>query len=451
MNAPTSRRGVRALGLAIAASAALAIPAGALAQGGPSIAADVQAHANASQSALSVAARVAAGPNDGPALRLFIKSRAELAKARAEANAIVKLAITPDARVKAAAALGIVARVESNGLPKLIGMIDDVTGPLQKAVAKATLIDTLTRDRAVDVLQVLLAGVPAAAQDAISQTLSSLMTGHTDEVNAAVDVVANVDVPGTVKSILSSVLGAGLQGQAGAAGGLKDIIGMLPPDVQKTLSSAFDTAKQEQAKAYSALNNVLDGAPLPAPVRSIVTSVMDSTKNLLSGLFSSLTPSQPVATTGGSSTPATGPSTGGGVVSPVTGPTDLLSGILGAGSMPINLLNSILGSIPNPMSIVNGVLGSMPNPASIVNGVLNSMPNPTSIVNGVLNSMPNPTTLVSGILGGLTGTTTPAPGTGTGTPTAFPDPSQLLNALLPGGVNPFQLLSGILGGALAAN
>ena len=408
MNPPTSRRRMRTLGLAIAASAALAVPASALAQGAPSTSAGVQVHASASQSALSVAVRLAKGPNDGPALRVFIKSRTELAKARAEANEIVKHAITAEARVKAANALAIVARVESNGLPKLIGMIDDVTGALQKAVAKATLVDTMARDRAVDVLQVLLTGVPAAAQGIISQTVSSLMTGHSDELNVGASILVDVDVPGTVKNILSTVLGAGLQGQAGAAGGLKDLIGILPAGVQTTLTSAFDMVKQEQQKAFTLLGNVLDAAPLPASVRSIVTGVMETTRNLLNGLFSSLTPSQPVATapapsTGGS-TPTTTPATGG-TVPAVTLPTDLLSGILGPGSMPINLLNSILGSIPNPMTIVNGILG------------------------------------------GLTGSISTTPATGTGTPSVFPDPTQLLNALLPGGLNPFQLLSGILGGA----
>jgi hypothetical protein len=440
MNAPTSRRRARTLGIALAAGASLAIPAGALAQSSPAIPAVVQAHANASHTALVQAIRMAAGPNDGPAMRVFIRSRSELAKARVGANSIVKTAITPVSRSNAAQALAIVASIESKNLPKLIGMVDDVTGPFQKAVAKATLVDTLARDRAVDVLQVLLAGVPAAAQDLISQTVATLMTGHSDEVAAGTGLLGQIDIPKAIKSIISTVLGAGLHGQAGAAGGLKDIIGMLPQGVQDTLSSAFDTVKQEQEKAFDLLNSVLDGAGLPAPVRSIVTGVMDTTRNLLDGLLSTLSPSQPVATTPSGSTggPVVTPATPGGAVSPVTAPTDLLSGILGAGSMPINLLNSILGSIPNPLSLVNGILGAVPN----------SM----TMVSGILNAIPNPTTLVSGILGGLTGgTTTPAPGTGTGVPAAFPDPQQLLNALLPGGLNPFQLLSGILGGAPAAH
>ncbi|MDX6647957.1 MAG: hypothetical protein QOK40_3684 [Miltoncostaeaceae bacterium] len=442
MNAPTRRRRVRALGFTLVASAALAVPAGALAQSAPATAPAIQAHANASQSALAQAVRMVAGPNDGQALRVFIRSRSELGKARAGANSIVKHAITPVARAKAAEALGIVATLESTNLPRLIGMIDDVVGPFQNAVAKATLVDTLARDRAVDVLQVLLAGVPAAAQDMISRTVATLMTGHTDEIAAGTGVLGQIDIPKAVKSILSTALGAGLHGQAGAAGGLKDIIGMLPQDVRNTLSSAFAMVKVEQEKAFGLLNDVLAGATLPAPVRSIVTGVMDTTRSLLDGLLSSLAPSQPVANTpsGSSGPPApvvTVPGTGG-VVSPLTGPTDLLSGILGAGSMPINLLNSILGSIPNPMTLVNGILGSMPNPATLVGGIL--------------GSMPNPTTLVNGILGGLTGATTaPAPGTGTGTPSLFPDPTQLLNALLPGGLNPFQLMSNILGGVPAAH
>jgi hypothetical protein len=424
MNAPTSRRRVRTLGIALAAGASLAIPAGALASS-PATPAVVQAHANASHTALVQAIRMAAGPNDGPAMRVFIRSRSELAKARVGANSIVKTAITPVARSKAAEALGIVASLESKNLPKLIGMVDDVTGPFQKAVAKATLVDTLARDRAVDVLQVLLAGVPAAAQELISQTIATLMTGHSDEVAAGTGLLGQIDIPKAVKSIISTVLGAGLHGQAGAAGGLKDIIGMLPQGVQDTLSSAFDTVKLEQEKAFDLLNSVLDGAGLPAPVRSIVTGVMDTTRNLLDGLLSTLLPSQPVATTpSGSTGPVVAPTTPGGVMSPVTAPTDLLSGLLGPGSMPINLLNSILGSIPNPLSLVNGILGAVPNPMTLVNG----------------------------ILGGLTaGTTTPAPGTGAGVPAAFPDPQQLLNALLPGGLNPFTLLSGILGGAPAAH
>jgi hypothetical protein len=439
MNAPTSRRRLLTLGVTLAAGASLAIPTGALAQGGSSAPGAVQAHANRSHSALVQAVRLAGGPNDAQAFRIFMRSRSELGKARAGANAIVRHAITPDSRATAAQALGIVATLESKNLPQLIGMVDDVSGSFQKAVAKAALVDTLARDRAVDVLQVLLAGVPAAAQDIISQTVAALMTGHTDEVNASAGVLGQIDVPKTVKSILSTVLGAGLHGQAGSAGGLKDIMGVLPEDVQNTLSSAFDLVKQEQEKAFVMLNTVLNGVQLPPPVRSIVMGVMDTTRTLLDGLLSSLAPSQPVAT-GPSSGSTTAPTTGGGTVTPVTTPTDLLSGILGAGSMPINLLNSILGSIPNPFAIVNGVLGALPNPMATVGAVMNAVPNPTTLVNGILGG------LTTAVPGG-----TPAPGTGSGVPALFPDPAQLLNALLPGGLNPFQLLSGILGGAPVAH
>jgi hypothetical protein len=370
-----------------------------------------------------------------------MRSRSELGKARVGANAIVKRAVTPDARVHAAEALGIVASLESKNLPQLIGMVDDVSGAFQKAVAKAALVDTLARDRAVDVLQVLLAGVPAAALDTLSDTVASLMTGHTDEVSAGVGVLGQLDVPNTVKSILSTALGAGMHGQAGSAGGLRDIIGSLPDGIQDTLTSAFDLVKLEQQKAFNLLNQTLAGVPLPASIRSIITGVMNTTRTLLDGLLSSLAPTQSVATTAPATNPApaapvTVPSVGGAVVPVVTGPTDLLSGILGAGSMPINLLNSILGSIPNPLTLINGILGAMPNPMTMVGGVLNAVPNPTTLLSGILGG------LSTGLTGGAT---TPAPTTG-----AFPDPTQLLNALLPGGLNPFQLLSGILGGAPTA-
>jgi hypothetical protein len=428
------------LGIALAASAALTIPTGALAApGGTGATQDaVQAHANRSHAALVQAARIARGSNDRHAQRLFMRSRSELGKARAGANAIVRRATTPGARAHAAEALGVVASLESKNLPQLIGMVDDVSGAFQKAVAKAALVDTLARDRAVDVLQVLLAGVPAAALETISDTVATLMTGHTDEVSAGVGVIGQIDIPGTVKSILSTTLGAGMHGQAGSAGGLRDIIGALPGTVQDTLSSAFDLVKQEQQKAFTLLNQTLTAVPLPASVRSIITGVMETTRSLLDGLLSSLAPSQPVATTPPApAAPVTVPSVGSGTPAPVvTGPTDLLSGILGAGSMPINLLNSILNSIPNPLTLINGILGAVPNPMSIVGNVVNAVPNPTTLMSGILGG------LSTGLTGGAT---TPAPTTG-----AFPDPTQLLNALLPGGLNPFQLLNGILGGAPTA-
>jgi hypothetical protein len=432
------------LGLALAASASLAIPTGALAApGGSTPASDaVQAHANRSHAALVQAARIARGSNDRQAQRIFMRSRSELGKARAGANAIVKRAVTPASRTHAAEALGIVASLESKNLPQLIGMVDDVNGAFQKAVAKAALVDTLARDRAVDVLQVLLAGVPAAALETLSDTVAALMTGHTDEVSAGVGVIGQLDIPNTVKSILSTALGAGMHGQAGSAGGLRDIIGGLPDTIQDTLTSAFDLVKTEQQKAFNLLNQTLAGVPLPASVRSIITGVMDTTRTLLNGLLSSLAPTQPVATTPPATNPApappvTTPGVGGGSPAPVvTGPTDLLTSILGAGSMPINLLNSILGSIPNPLTLINGILGALPNPMTMVSNVLNAVPNPTTLLSGILGG------LSTGLTGGAT---TPAPTTG-----AFPDPTQLLNALLPGGLNPFQLLNGILGGAPTA-
>jgi hypothetical protein len=481
MEAVRSRRSALAVGAALALGASLALPA-ALAQGAPAPSASVKAHVNGSQAALKLAIRLSSNGQADAAFKAFLKSRTELGKARAGVISLLKGALTPLARADAAKALALLGMLEDTNVSKLTGLLDDVDGTFQKAVAKANLNDTAARDRAIGILQALLPGLPAVVQGPIGSVIGSLMNGNGVQLSGQASLLAGGLVP-DVSKLVSKALGIGLQGQAQALVGVQSIIGAVPGPVQQQLESAMQIAKGQTETAFGLIDGAL--GMTPAPVRSTLTGIFGQVQGVLNTVFGMLgqlpavtpaVPAVPAATPAPGVVPSVVPDLGGIIkcVFPngVPTPASLAGGVLPAGLDPTKILGCLTGGgLTDPTGIVKCIFpAGLPTGAAIVGGF-----DPTSIVGCVLKLVPNPMGVLnampdlSGILKCVfpAGLPSAASVVGGALPAGFdpmkiagcvmqgipfigggliPNPTQLVGSFL-GGMNPFNILGGLFGGS----
>jgi len=373
---------------ALAVGASLALPAAALASGGVGVNAgvNVKAHVLGSQAALKLAIKLEAKGKLDASFAAFLKSRTELGKARASVVALLKGALTPAARADAAKALALLGQLEDTNITKLTSLLDDVTGPFQKAVAKANLNDTSARDRAIGILQALLPGLPSVMQGPISNAISGLMAGNGAQVQTQASLLANAGLTPDIKKLISQAIGTGLQGQAQSLVGIQSILGVIPGPVQQQLQSALDLAKGQTKTAFDMVEGVLKTAPVPPAVSSIVTGVMNTVQGVLDTVFGMFGQ----VTTGGTPGGTTGIT--GGSTDPITGVTNLIPDLGG-------IIKCVFpAGVPSPTSVVGGVLPGF-DPTKIVGCLTTSLgvASPTGIVNCIFpNGMPTGTTLPAG-------------------------------------------------------
>jgi hypothetical protein len=393
----------RMLGLALATGAALAIPTAAQAQT-VSVNASLKAHVKASTTLLNKATKLAAAGKDDLALKAFVQSRLEVARARADVTAILRVATTPKLRVDAAAAIGAVAQLHSVNVVKLLSLVDDVEGKFEKLLTEAAKADTLARNTAVEVLNILMAAVPQAARADVSGMISALVTGRGVDVDAQVQLLVGSDLPASLKAVVTKTLSAGLTGQAQAAAIVAELIPLAPPSARAILVKVFETVRTEQQAAFEALNEILSTAPIPPSVRALVRGIMAQVNALIADLYAS------VGTHGGTTTPAGGttPSTGG---TSTTSPSIPVPGIglPGMGGLPDlghlipdlgHLIPDVKGLIPDLRTLVPTVKAI---PAHLLNGLLGPGGlNPMQLVTGFLGGNFNPFDILHQITGGLT-------------------------------------------------
>lgn len=421
MKAVRSRRQAVALG-ALAIGASLALPAAALATGG-NASVNVKAHVSNSQAALKLAIKLEAKGKLDASFAAFLKSRTELGQARAAVIALLKGALTPVARADAAKALALLGQLEDVNISKLTALLDDVTGPFQKAVAKANLNDTAARDRAIGILQALLPGLPGVIQGPISNVISGLMAGNGAQVQSQASLLANVGLTPDVKKLISQAIGTGLQGQAQSLVGIQSILGAIPGPVQQQLQAALDLAKSQTKTAFDMVDGVLKTAPIPPSVAAIVNGVIDHVQNLLDGVFGMFGS----VTTGGSTVGSTGGSTG-----PLTGVSNLVPDLGG-------IIKCVFpNGLPSPTSIVGGALPVGLDSTKIIGCLTNTLgvASPTGIVNCMFpNGLPTGATLPAGFdVSSITSCVLKSVPDPMGILKNLPDPSGIVQCVFPNGV-----------------
>ena len=263
----------RALGAAIAAGALVALPAAAAA--GPiSAPATVAASTERADTALATASSLFEAGKDRQALKSFNRSRAELGKATVAAAKLVRTAGTPSERAAAAKALRLVAtqRDENVGeLAKMLGQTDSASA--ERSIARAALADVKGREKAIGVLQGLLAkGMPAQATVAINRAIANLSADREDEVAEATEAVSEGDVSPEAAKIMTRVIDESLRGQARATATITALLETAPAAAKPGLERALAAISGQQRSAATGLEQA--SAHMPAAVRSFVDGII---------------------------------------------------------------------------------------------------------------------------------------------------------------------------------
>lgn len=162
---------------AVLVAGALAFPVGAGAHVQTSVS-SVKAHTNKADAALDQAVALFEQNRDGRGKQSFDRSRREMGQATAEAARLRRSAKSPSARAAAARAQVLVADQQGENVEQLTGLLDEVGGRVENAVAKAALADKRGREKAIAVITALIGqGVPSGAASGLAKALEALRGG----------------------------------------------------------------------------------------------------------------------------------------------------------------------------------------------------------------------------------------------------------------------------------
>lgn len=294
----------RTIGATLAVGALVALPG--VASANPATAVEtVAAHTDRADVALTRATALFAAGKDTKAVAAFSRSRAETAAAVAAAAKLVHTAKTGAERAAAAKALRLVATQQAEQIPITVKLLAPAGPAAENAIAKAALADTTGRDKAIGVLNALLAkGMPDGAKAGIARALVALSTDRQDEVKVETDAAASPEVsPAAVATLVKSI-DAGLKGQARAVAILTTLKAQLPAAATKGIDHAIAAIAREQKGAATAL--AAASPDLPAPVRESVAEIVADATDQAAAIRESH-PTAPVQGQGGAPTPPAGP------------------------------------------------------------------------------------------------------------------------------------------------
>lgn len=264
----------RTIGAALAVGAIVALPGIASAHPGLAVS-TVQAHTDKADAALARASALFAVGKDAKATVAFTQSRAQTAAGVSEAAKLVHSAGTPAKRAAAAKALRVVATDQDAQIPAIVGLLGPADAAAENPIAAAALANTKGRDKAVGILQALLAkGVLSGAKTGIGRAIVALATDRTAEVNVEANVAASADVSPKTAATLATTIDVNLRGQARAAAILTTLKGRLPAAAAAGIDRALAALAAEQGSASATLKAAAPG--MPEPVQSIVDQAADN-------------------------------------------------------------------------------------------------------------------------------------------------------------------------------
>ncbi|MDP8944161.1 MAG: hypothetical protein M3N16_08605 [Actinomycetota bacterium] len=294
--------GKSAATIAAVASAALALPAAASAEGIATGVKNVKSRTASADKALDRASALFAKGRDGKAVKRVVKSRKEMAKAEKVAAGLARRADDERERAAAARAHVLVADQRDENIEQLVGLLDEAEGRVENAIAKAALADTVGRDKALSVLHALVGrGVSGQAQAGIVQAIAGLSTGRDEEVRVEAEALASAEVSEDNKDELAATVEANLEGQQVAASRLGDLIAdpSTPPESKVGLQTAYDAVTGEHQAAADTLAAFSDR--IPAGVRTFVEQVVSQARQDAQ----SMRANRPAPPSGGSLPPGT--------------------------------------------------------------------------------------------------------------------------------------------------
>jgi len=264
----------------------------------------VKAHTDAADSALDRAVSLFERNADSRGSRALAQSRSELGRATAEAAKLRRLARTQNQRADAARAQALVADQQDENVEQHVGLLDEVSGSIENTVARAALQDTRGREKAVAIISSLLErGVSEKALEGLARALVGLSTDRDEEVVAQAKALIGAGVARPGKRTVARTVEANLEGQAGAAEKLAELIADpdMPAESKAGLQRAYDAVVAEHEGLAATLARLSDR--MPAFVRSFVEQIITQARSDAQ----SMRENRPAPPSGGPGSTPTGP------------------------------------------------------------------------------------------------------------------------------------------------
>lgn len=279
-----SRRGTRSAPVALAAVAALAVPASAGAHIEVAVS-SVKAHTSKADGGLDRAVALFEEKARARAERSFEQSRKQMGLARAEAAKMRRQADNGRERAQAARAQAVYGGQADENIPELVDALKPAPRGAESDVADAARSDARGRDKALAVISTLLTnGVPDRAEQGLMRALAALTTDRSDEFRTEASTLAGGKVAGAGKRGVVDALGQGVDGQATAAARLAELIASddMPEQSKPGLQRAYDAVIGEQRGAARTLDRFSDRMPprVRAFVEEIIASARENAREL---------------------------------------------------------------------------------------------------------------------------------------------------------------------------
>ncbi len=264
---------------AVLVAGALAFPVGAGAHIQTSVS-SVKAHTNRADAALDRAVALFEKNRDGRAKQSFTSSRREMGQAKVEAARLRRAANSASGRAAAARAQVLVADQQDENVEQLTGLLDEVEGRVENAVAKAALADTRGREKAIAIITTLLDhGVPSGAASGLAEALAALSQDREQEVREGAKALVDEDVSKASKRKVARSIEVTLDGQQSAAQKLAELVASSTmPDASKPgLRRAYDAVVAEHGSIADILSRF--SHRMPGYVRSFVEQVITQARD----------------------------------------------------------------------------------------------------------------------------------------------------------------------------
>jgi hypothetical protein len=265
---------VRFGAVALAASAALALPGAASAADVNTAVVAVTAHTERADAALDRAVSNFAKGRDAQGRRAFAKSRKEMGLATAAAAKALREAETPEERRQAARALASLAAERDENVEKLVSSLREADGRTENQIAAAARSDTRGREKAIAVLTALLGQVPEQGKEGITRAIASLSTERDDEVLVEAKALSSRQVSRASKRSVAGAVESSVDGQGKAAETLAALLAGedMPEQSKPGLQRAYDAVSAEHGEIAGILGRFSDR--MPAFVRSFVEQIV---------------------------------------------------------------------------------------------------------------------------------------------------------------------------------
>jgi len=293
------------------AAGALALPAAAGAADIQTAVAAVQAHTDRADTALNRAVALFAKNADRSARIAFAKSRKEMGLAKAAAAKARRTAHTPNAHANAAAAQALLGAQDATNITKLASALPAAGGADENKIASAARADTQGREKAIAILNALLAQVPDQAKTAIARAIAALSQNRDDETQAEANALVSTKVSEPNKRRVAATIKTSVTGQAKASDTLAALIASadMPYESKQGLQTAYDAVTAEHGSVADILSHLSDR--MPPFVRTFVEGIITQARTDAQGMRTNHPTGPPAGTPGGppAGTPA-GPPAG---------------------------------------------------------------------------------------------------------------------------------------------